>query len=202
MAKITGSEKQQAILRSAQVLFAELGYEGASFDKISGYAGVAFGLIRHYYKNKSNLYAVAVMDAMNDAHQYIVEKTVDARSGLDALLKGVSSYIEFVNSATSKGKLLLSANPEKVADSENRKAVVNGFDEAIVSLFSEFISRGIDDHSIRNIDPKHNALAVLGLLHGASQVSELAGSALSTEVIMDFITSSLMNGNKGSKEPD
>ena len=196
MVKIIVSEKQRAILRSAQAVFAELGYEGASFDKISGKAGVAFGLIRHYYKNKNNLYAVAVVDAMNAAHQYIVEGTSDAKSGLDALLKGVYAYIEFIDSDASKGKLLVSAEPEKIVESENRNSVVNGFDESIVSLFSGFIARGVDDRSIRDIDPKHNALVVLGLLHGASQVSVLAGSGISKFVILEFITNSLTNGDK------
>lgn len=196
MVKLIVSERQHAILRSAQVLFAELGYDGASFEKISGRAGVAFGLIRHYYKSKNNLYVAAVACSMENAHSYIVEKTADATSGLDALLNGVYSYIEFINDGDGQGKLIVSAEPDKIVDAEGRETLVKSFDEMIVSIFTSFIARGVDDLSIRKIDPHHSALVVLGLIHGAAQVSTLAGSGVSTNEILDFIANSVMNGDK------
>jgi len=196
MAKNIVSEKQQAILHSAQALFTELGYDGASFEKISSNAGVAFGLIRHYYKNKNNLYVLALADSMHALHEYIVGKTADAASGLDALLDGVRAYIELASSDDKRGKLVTSAEPGKLTNDDERQRIVAEFDASIVSLFSNFIVRGVEDRSIRAIDPRQSALVVLGLLHGLAQVSALAESAISPNAILEFIASSMGASDK------
>lgn len=58
-----GDQRRDRILQAAQALFAERGYEGTSAEAIASQAGVAKGLIFHYFGSKAELYLVAVADA-------------------------------------------------------------------------------------------------------------------------------------------
>jgi len=56
-------ERRERILHAAQHLFAERGYEGTSAEAIAARAGVAKGLVFHYFGSKADLYLAAVADA-------------------------------------------------------------------------------------------------------------------------------------------
>ena len=56
-------QRRERILRAAQELFAERGYDGASAEAIAARAGVAKGLIFHHFGSKADLYLAAVADA-------------------------------------------------------------------------------------------------------------------------------------------
>lgn len=58
-----GDHRRERILRTAQALFAERGYEGASAEAIAAEARVAKGLIFHYFGSKADLYLAAVADS-------------------------------------------------------------------------------------------------------------------------------------------
>ena len=52
--------KRQQILRGAETVFAECGYEGASMSRIALEAGVSKGTLYNYFDSKSKLFAVFV----------------------------------------------------------------------------------------------------------------------------------------------
>ncbi len=58
------SGTRQDILRAASRAFAERGYQGASVRAIADAAGVDPALIRHFYVNKSTLFATVVSDSV------------------------------------------------------------------------------------------------------------------------------------------
>lgn len=56
------SGTRDAILDAAQQLFAELGYDGATFRGIAAAADVDPALIRHFFRDKESLFATVVAD--------------------------------------------------------------------------------------------------------------------------------------------
>ncbi len=61
------ASRRDEILAAAQTLFAEYGYAGTTMRMIAEQAGVAFGLVSHYFGNKEKLFLVAgqeMIDAM------------------------------------------------------------------------------------------------------------------------------------------
>jgi TetR/AcrR family fatty acid metabolism transcriptional regulator len=49
------SEKRELILESAITVFARMGYHGARVSDIAREAGIAYGLVYHYFKNKEEI---------------------------------------------------------------------------------------------------------------------------------------------------
>lgn len=58
-------QRRERILRAAQELFAERGYDGASAEVIAERADVAKGLVFHHFGSKADLYMAAVADALD-----------------------------------------------------------------------------------------------------------------------------------------
>lgn len=70
------SGTRQAILESAQQLFAQMGYEAASIRTIATSAGVDPALIRHFFGDKATLFAATVAE-----HKVIPERLQSAFEG-------------------------------------------------------------------------------------------------------------------------
>ena len=51
----TAKEKRQLILDAATHVFAEKGYHGSRISDIAREAGIAYGLVYHYFKNKEEI---------------------------------------------------------------------------------------------------------------------------------------------------
>ena len=59
-ARLDGDERRRRILAAARALFSERGYSDVSTTEIAAEAGVARGLINHYFATKRDLYIEAV----------------------------------------------------------------------------------------------------------------------------------------------
>ncbi len=66
--------KKEIILKQAKRLFAKMGYDGTTMDKIASKADVNKALIYYHFKNKENLYSCVLRDSVNAIYNYIVEK--------------------------------------------------------------------------------------------------------------------------------
>jgi AcrR family transcriptional regulator len=61
------SRTRAALLDAAEHVFAERGFEAASIRDVTGRAGVAHGLVRHYFSSKEGLW-LAVIDRAIDRY--------------------------------------------------------------------------------------------------------------------------------------
>src|ERR1700712_3607637 len=56
----SSTAKRQQIIRGAQLVFTECGYEGASMSRIAVEAGVSKGTLYNYFDSKSTLFGVLI----------------------------------------------------------------------------------------------------------------------------------------------
>jgi AcrR family transcriptional regulator len=83
-------EKRQQLVRIARRLFNRKGFEGVSIDDIMAQAGLTRGGFYSYFTSKSDLYALAVEDAL--IHPWVVTYACDA-TALDAAQQVISAYL-------------------------------------------------------------------------------------------------------------
>jgi AcrR family transcriptional regulator len=84
-------QKRDALLKAAQALFAELGYEAVSIGDIAGRAGVAVGAFYQHFTSKRQLVLI-LMDQFLTRASALIEQTppavaVDARTAISALVR-------------------------------------------------------------------------------------------------------------------
>jgi AcrR family transcriptional regulator len=62
MAQVLKLELRESILRAAEALFAEAGYQGATMAQIAARAGMSTGNLYRYFANKDQLFYSIVTD--------------------------------------------------------------------------------------------------------------------------------------------
>jgi TetR/AcrR family fatty acid metabolism transcriptional regulator len=88
-------DRRKQILRAAVKVFAEKGYHGCRISDVAEEAGVAYGLVYHYYGNKDGLLA-----SVFDANWAFFAKAVDEIVGADAgMTEKLGQIIELAFSA-------------------------------------------------------------------------------------------------------
>jgi len=71
MAQVLKEELRQAIIRSAQIEFAQSGYTGASVKQIAVRAGISVGNLYRYYKDKEDLFHAVVSPVYHELEALI-----------------------------------------------------------------------------------------------------------------------------------
>src|ERR1700736_4321278 len=106
VAKVRDAERsREAILETAERLFAELGYDAASLSEIAAEAGLSRGTPSYFFGSKEDLY-IAVLDRAFTARQATtkaafepVHDWCESDDGLDALRAALAHaadrYLQF-----------------------------------------------------------------------------------------------------------
>ena len=103
--------KRDEILAAAQALFAEYGYAGTTMRMIAERAGVAFGLVSHYFGNKEKLFLVAGHEMIDAMLLGIRRDTEAAQNGLQAVDIFVNSYLSYTLANRATFPTLIRCSP-------------------------------------------------------------------------------------------
>jgi len=159
--------KRDEILAAAQALFAEYGYAGTTMRMIAEKAGVAFGLVSHYFGNKEKLFLVAGYE-MIDAMLAIIRADMQrAQTGLDALDIFVGSYLGYTMANRSTFPTLIRCSPFSDDNPHlNRQKIGIKFEELIREIEGT-LQRGIEDGTIIQVPVRDCALMIYAAIVGA-----------------------------------
>ena len=81
-----GADTRGAILAAARDEFAERGFDGASIRSVARRADVDPGLVRHYFRNKSDLFAAGIVPSGVDPVDVVARLAAGGVDGLGARL--------------------------------------------------------------------------------------------------------------------
>jgi len=156
-------EKRRAILHAAVRVFAEKGYHGCRIADVAKQAGVAYGLVYHYFRNKEELLESVF------AEQWTIFITAlrairDGPGAAAEQLAGVCRFaIDVFRTAPSAVRVLLlevARTPNAFRAGSTRQT----FDDAL-SIVADIVRRGRDAKEFRtDADPVVSAAALLGTL--------------------------------------
>ncbi len=156
-------EKRRAILHAAVRVFAEKGYHGCRIADVARQAGVAYGLVYHYFRNKE-----ALLEKVFEEQWAIFLAAVRAiREGPGSSaerLAGVCRFaVDVLKTAPAAVRVLLlemARTPNVVRAGHTRQT----FEDAL-RLVAEMIADGQRAGEIRReIDPMVGAAGLLGAL--------------------------------------
>lgn len=161
----TRDDRRKQILKAAVRVFAEKGYHGCRISDVAEEAGVAYGLVYHYYGNKDGLLA-AVFDT-NWA--FFAKATEEIVATDEAMHEKLSQIIELAFSAFEMAPLVVKVlvlefgRHARLGEAlENPK--VAGVFKSIARIFDEGRKHG-ELHE--NIDPTAMSVLFVGALETA-----------------------------------
>ena len=159
--------KKERILLAAQEIFARSGYAGTTMKMVAEQAGVASGLVFHYYVSKENLFMVAGADLIDTMLGVLREQSEGAPNGCEALGAFVRAYLDFTLENESTFPTLIRCSPFSEDNPHlDRHKIAAKFRE-LIDLIEEILDRGMKDGSIAQLPVEQTAFMVYANIVGA-----------------------------------
>eukprot|EP00831_Metopus_contortus_P073541 TRINITY_DN67093_c0_g1_i1.p1 TRINITY_DN67093_c0_g1~~TRINITY_DN67093_c0_g1_i1.p1 ORF type:complete len:192 (+),score=29.13 TRINITY_DN67093_c0_g1_i1:141-716(+) len=159
--------KKERILLAAQEIFARCGYAGTTMKMVAEQAGVASGLVFHYYESKENLFMVAGAELIDTMIIVLRDKTGEARNGCESLGVFVKAYLDFTVENISTFPTIIRCSPFSDDNPDlDRKKIAAKFRE-LIDMIEECLVRGIEDGSILDLPVTQTAFMVYANIVGA-----------------------------------
>lgn len=163
---MANGSKKELLLKAAKELFSEHGYSETTFKKISERAGVALGLLTHHFGNKEKLFLTAGLDVLQELIEHQKTNLTPATNGLDAVRLFAKAYFDFAQDPKSDFMILVRCSPfSDLKTIEDKETMIRNF-SGLYEILTSCIVRGIEDGSIRQIDPDRISVVVFCNLVG------------------------------------
>jgi len=184
--RVKTDARRQAIVDAAIEVFREVGYERASMATISARVGGSKATLYSYFKSKEELFAAAMLDAVEADAEPVIALLQSSDDDLPVLLRRIGlGYLQLIclphALAISRAAMAEGSNAELGALMYERGPKLG------VDYFEEFMTRLIQQERIRPVDPRIAALHLKALFDAGSQEPLLFGAApeLSAEKAVD-----------------
>jgi TetR/AcrR family fatty acid metabolism transcriptional regulator len=156
-------EKRRAILHAAVKVFAERGYQGCRIADVARQAGVAYGLVYHYFRSKEELLESVFAEQWALFIQAI-QAIADGPGGAAEQLAGICRFaIDVFKTAPAAVRVLLlevARTPNSLRAGSTRQTF-----ESALGLVADVVRRGQASGELRpELDPVIAAAGLLGAL--------------------------------------
>jgi TetR/AcrR family fatty acid metabolism transcriptional regulator len=155
-------ERRRTILRAAIDVFAEKGYQGCRIADVAKQAGVAYGLVYHYFKNKDEL----LQSVFEASWGGFVERVREAFSGEATMAEKVRRVLDLSFEAyriDPRGVrvLILEIGRSPAGEQVNRTGAFFGVIEVGAKMFEEARAKGELKESL---DPRLCSMLLFGAI--------------------------------------
>lgn len=191
----TGPTKKELLLKAAKELFSEHGYSETTFKKISERAGVALGLLTHHFGNKEKLFLTAGLDVLQELVLAIRTNLQGVPNGLEAVRVFAQTYFDFARNPREDFMVLVRCSPfSDLKTVEDKDVMFRNFSE-LYDILKECVQRGVDDGSIRPVEPRRTSVVVFCNLVGGIRHGLLTpyGDEKLFDDIVEFVIDGLRN---------
>jgi AcrR family transcriptional regulator len=178
--------RKETILEAATALFARKGFSATPTSAIAREAGVAEGLVFHYFKTKKGVLLCILKDVTERYLSGCRARFENCRTGLDAVKALIGFHFEFGAENTDALLVLIRDIPGSFCQNlalTNQNSS-NGMYK-VLCIWEKCIERGRRDGSLRHdLSPREAAFVIQGMLIGVSRLrllTSLEASCLSTQ---------------------
>ena len=148
----------QRILSAARHRFETYGYRRTSIAEIARDAGIAVGTVYRYFKSKEHVFLEAVRD-LNDAWLAQARRALsEPGTAIERLMRLGQESVKF----NQESKLLTSIlnRDTEIAHAPLLERIVRDVVEQNVALMAEVIREGVEEGTIRAVDPEGAAFVL------------------------------------------
>ena len=166
--------RKEAILDAAIQLFAEKGFTATPTSAIAKMAGVAEGLIFHYFKNKEGIFMHILDEMMGRYLEGIEANTKTASTGLEAIESAISFHLRFSEARSREILILIRDFPfDLMTRNSPARRMIADHSDRVSALLKKYIESGQRDGSIRDVSSRETALILRAVLNGLSRLKML-----------------------------
>jgi AcrR family transcriptional regulator len=159
--------KKEKILMAAQELFARSGYAGTTMKMVAEHAGVASGLVFHYFDSKENLFMEAGIELVDTMITHLRAEIAPAENGCKALGAFVKAYLDFTVKNEKTFPTIIRCSPFSDDNPDLDRQRIGAKFRGLTDIIEEILRRGIDDGSIIDLPVTQTAFMIYGNIVGA-----------------------------------
>lgn len=155
-------DKKANILKAAETLFSELGYEGTSTRHIAKESGANMSMINYYFGSKEGVFLDIMNQRIQDFYEQLVSIDQDSISPLEKLMQVIERYTKRIMCNISFHKMMhrelsLAQRPEMFCKLKDAMA-------ANLIFIEKIINEGIADGSFRQVDVRMVIATIMGTI--------------------------------------
>ena len=186
-------ERYYAILQSAEVLFAERGYQGVSVDEIARNAGVAKGLVNYHFGSKENLLVHVLSKGTSTLFAQLDSVISEKKSARDKIRAAIEIYLSVASAGPAMTRMAMIATFE-AAYSESLRKLWLAFMDQNLSKFNELVDEGIAHEEIKPFDSWLVTQFVMAMAFEVLRESSLRQEPLDPKQAAENVTRILFEG--------
>lgn len=157
-------DRRRQLRQAATRVFARKGYHATRIADIATEAGVAYGLVYHYYKNKDELLQSVFEYGWSSLVSRITERSLQGRT-VEEKVRGIVevAFDAYKSDPRAVKVLILEVGRNPAGESVNRGNAFGGAIEMVATVFRDGQKRG-------ELDPKLEPKICAAMLFGAVEM--------------------------------
>lgn len=154
---------EQTILRCAEEVFLERGYDGARTTEIAQRAGVNHAMIHYYFRTKLDLFNVIFQDKLSLLTDSFADTLIQERPFFDKIRLAVETHFDFMS---DNPKLFFFLYSEIVNNAERKKLVAEFIEpkvRPILNILDKDMKKEVEKGNIRKVKALEILLNIISL---------------------------------------
>jgi len=184
------TERYQSILRVAERLFSERGYQSVSIDEIAKTASVSKGLIHYHFSSKEELLESILKGAMAALSDRLTAIARSDKTTRAKIREAVEVYLDQAGSRLDFGRTVFSV----AIFTEKTKDALIALREEILLKLAGLVEDGIAKGEFKPVDSRLTAIFVIGMIFEVLREAAMQGQLPPAGKIADDITRTLCEG--------
>ena len=161
---------RENITRSASECFAKIGYHQTDVDEICSRANLTKGAFYYHFSSKQDLFLEIFDHWINRVAERIDIARIETSDILKALMSIPYGFSPLFLELGNQLPVFLELYVKSISDPDLKKVILRSYKKFIL-FFTNILKRGIENGTIRKIDPKEGAeilfsITVGMLMHG------------------------------------
>lgn len=180
-------QREKDILKAAEAVFGEKGYDKSSMDEIARKAQFTKRTLYKYFPNKMDLYFAIALRAFQATGKIMAEAGKESENAFEQLYKGCAAQYELSKKKPQIFRIISEVGyvRRKEGVSSNRDAWYK-YDDVLFDELTKLIEKGQKDGSIKpDLDPKMTAFSCGFLISGLFKTLSESGETFSDHFNLD-----------------
>ncbi len=172
-------QRKSQILDTARTLLLEKGLNATSINQIAKRSELSVGSIYFYFKDKEELFAALQVEGLEMLYQTILRK-VDQESLPEDKIRSIAlAYLHFSEKHKNYFDIInyFLTSPKTIFPPDLKSKIDSHGNASIITLTSA-IREGIAQKIFKPVDPRRQAVILLGVFQGMIQLKKLESTIL------------------------
>ncbi len=188
---------RRAILSAAEEIFAQKGFYAATTDEIAERAEFSKGALYSYFKSKEEMFFSLVREKVDSLEKKVKESIKSASTPIESIENLIKTHLEFFEENKGFFQIMASERSrfELGIKDKLRKELMKRF-QTYLKKVERPMKAAVDNKDLKNIDPNHLAIALIGMVHSFTAQWILTGRESPLTELSPVITRLFFHGAK------